>query len=246
MRRQLGHALSVAAAVAGTALVAMGTVLPAAGPAAAAGSARSPVIYTTSQAGYVTGGGRHFRFVAATVKVAPALPAKAGYAGIVLGGARIADPATLLARAGGKFVGWNFSGVPSMMAGGRLNISPKPGDLLRMSIYYDQHGHVYFTAVDATQGTRDTFKAPVRAGTLYTAAEVADFDGYTTAAPHTAFRLWAFTGIRVTTYSGVRGTMTGPWITSKILHTTTGGAGGAVVTYPSGLWLKGQNFGVWR
>jgi len=246
MRRQWRHVLSAAAAVAGAALLAMGAALAFAGSAAAGAKARDQAVYTTSQAGYVTGGGRHFRFVTATVRVAPAQPQKAGYAGIVLGGAGITEPATLLAGAGGGFVGWNFSGWPSLMAGARLNLSPKVGDLLRLSIYYDQHGHVYFTAAGVTSGTSDTFKAPVRSGTLYTAAEVAGFDWYRTAAPRTSFRLWAVSGIRVTTYTGVRGTMLGPWATSKILHTTTGGAGGAVVTYPSGLWRSGQNFGVWR
>ena len=34
---------------------------------------------------------------------------------------------------------------------GRLPLSPRAGDQLAISIYYDQHGHDYFTASDTTQ-----------------------------------------------------------------------------------------------
>jgi len=203
-----------------------------------------PVIRTASQAGYVTGGQR-FRYVVTTVKVAPARSVLS-YAEVVLGGAGV-TPVTLAVKAGGgaTAVGWSIGVPPFHMGGGTLtHVAPKAGDLVRLSLYYDQHGHVSATAVDTTRGTSQTVRLPVRAGTVYPAAEAAGVPGYTTAAPTgSTFRLWAFTGTHVTTAGGVRGTMLGPWVTSRIIQTTPRGA---MVTWPSPLWSNGQNFGVWR
>ena len=61
-----------------------------------------PLIYTTSQAGYVTGGGRWFRFVTTTV-VVPYLQYQSGNNGsaeVVLG-SRVGPPAALRVAAGG-------------------------------------------------------------------------------------------------------------------------------------------------
>jgi hypothetical protein len=57
--------------------------------------------------------------------------------------------------------------------------------------------------------------------------------------------LWRFTDSRLTTYSGVHGTVLGPWTTSKIVVTTTSTASGTVVASPTGLSNGGRDFGVW-
>lgn len=49
----------------------------------------------------------------------------------------------------------------------------------------------------------------------------------------------------MTTYSGVHGTLLGPWTTYQVIDTTTGTAAGAVVISSPVLWNNGQNFGVW-
>ncbi|HEU5385411.1 MAG TPA: hypothetical protein VFV73_05880 [Streptosporangiaceae bacterium] len=45
-------------------------------------------------------------------------------------------------------------------------------------------------------------------------------------------RLLQFTNTHVTTYSGDRGTLTGPWATWKYIATTTGTAAGTVIASP--------------
>jgi hypothetical protein len=67
-----------AAAAAGVTVTTLGfTGASTAGAASTVPQSTGPLIYTTSQAGYVTGGGRLFRFVATTV-VVPYLRFQAG------------------------------------------------------------------------------------------------------------------------------------------------------------------------
>jgi hypothetical protein len=249
MRRRFTRMLLAVTAAGGAALLTMGLAGPSAASAAPArAQASTPVIYTVSQAGYVTGGGRWFRYVQTTVKVAPlpAQPGNAGYAEVVLGGT--SAPVYLAVKAGGgaSSVGWSMGVPPFGMGGGAFSaLAPKPGDLLRMSIYYDRAGHVFCTATDLTQGISQTVTLP-EPSTVFTAAEAAGVvHNATVSAPASATKLWAFSGTKATTYSGVRGTLLGPWATSEIVDTTTGTAAGALVTSPRPLWNNGQNFTVW-
>ena len=57
--------------------------------------------------------------------------------------------------------------------------------------------------------------------------------------------LWRFTGSRLTTYSGVHGTLAGPWTTSKIIVTTTSTPSGTVIASPSALSNGGRDFTAW-
>ena len=57
--------------------------------------------------------------------------------------------------------------------------------------------------------------------------------------------LWVAVVFAVTTYTGVHGTMTGPWTTSEVIDTTNGGASGQTVMSPSFLFNSGANFGAW-
>jgi hypothetical protein len=66
-----------------------------------------------------------------------------------------------------------------------------------------------------------------------------------TPSPQAGTRLWQFTNSHVTTYTGVHGTILGPWTTSKLIETPSGTSSGPVVLSPSGLWNSGQNFGAW-
>jgi hypothetical protein len=63
--------------------------------------------------------------------------------------------------------------------------------------------------------------------------------------PSADTRIWAFTGSRITTYSGDRGTILGPWATSEYTDTTTGTAAGKIVMNAPVLWNGAQNFGAW-
>jgi hypothetical protein len=220
----------------------------AAGAASTVPQSAGPLIYTTSQAGYVTGGGRLFRFVATTV-VVPYLQFQAGNNGsaeVVLG-SRVGPPATLRVAAGGGTgsISYVWSIGTEFHTGHLYGVAPAPGDLLRLSVYYDRLGHDFFTATDTTQGVTQTARVDV-VPVIYTAAEAAGvIDNATVAAPKTDTRLWAFSGTRVTTYTGVHGTLLGPWTTYQVIDTTTGTSAGAVVISSPVLWNNGQNFGVW-
>jgi hypothetical protein len=238
-----------AAAAAGVTVTTVG--FAGTGPAGAASTApqsTGPLIYTTGQAGYVTAGGRLFRFVATTV-VVPYLQFQAGNNGsaeVVLD-SRVGPPATLSVAAGGGTgsISYVWSSGTEFHTGHLYRVAPAPGDLLRLSIYYDRLGHDSFTAADITQGVSQTARVDV-VPVVYTAAEAAGvIENTTVATPKADTRLWAFSGTRVTTYSGDRGTLLGPWTTYRVIDTTTGTSAGAVVIGSPVLWNNGQNFGVW-
>lgn len=126
---------------------------------------------------------------------------------------------------------------------GTFHISPRYSDQLTLSIYYDQHGHDYYTATDLTQHLTQTVREPVPAVIYDSAALLGEADGVTP--PPADIRQWQFTGSHLTTYTGARGTILGPWTTSPVIETSTGTSSGLVVQSPSGLWNGGQNFGVW-
>lgn len=244
----LGRKTSAAAA-AGIAASALGfTGAGAAASASTAAQSMGSPVYTTSQAGYVTGGGRMFRSVAATVKV-PYLQFQAGNNGSaeVALGSRVGPPATLSVAAGGGTgsVSYRWNSGTEFHTGHLYRVAPAPGGLLRLSVYYDRRGHDFFTATDITQGVSQTVRVDV-VPVIYTAAEAAGvIDNATVAAPEADIRLWAFQDTRVTTYSGLHGTLLGPWATHQIIDTTAGTAAGAVVISSPVLWNNGQNFGVW-
>jgi hypothetical protein len=193
-------------------------------------------------------GGRYFRFISTTVKV-PYLQYESGNNGsaeVVLG-SRVGPPATLRLAAGGGTgsVSYTWSSGTQFHTGHLYEVTPVPGDLLRLSVYYDQRGHDFFTATEITEGVSQTARVDV-VPVVYTAAEAAGVvNNATVVAPKADTRLWAFSGTRVTTYSGVRGTLFGPWTTHQVIDTTTGTRAGAVVISSPVLWNNGQNFGVW-
>jgi len=117
------------------------------------------------------------------------------------------------------------------------------GDQLALSIYYDQHGHDYFTASDTTQHITRTIRLTT-GSVVYNHGFVIG-GGWLDYPPQADTRLLQFTGSHVTTYTGDRGTLTGPWATWKYIATTTGTAAGTVIASPSGLSNGGANFGVW-
>lgn len=239
MRRQAKRALLAAVTAGGSTLLMVGLLGTGVALGASAGT-HDPVIYTTSQAGYVAQG-TSFRFVSTTFKVPKAYADS--YAEVVLGGHNIV-PASLGVRAGGgsNSARWNVVGpLTDQMAGGALNIAPKVGDLVTESIYLSPRHIVYFTVADLTQHKTVTLGAPA-GSTKYTAAEVACWLPSTVRAPKADVRLWQFTGSHVTTYAGVRGTMIGSWTTSRIVDVTHTGR---VVMSPSVLWKHGHNFGAW-
>jgi len=125
-----------------------------------------------------------------------------------------------------------------------FGLNPNVGDQIKASIYYDQHGHTVFTATDLTQGITRTAALPT-AGIVYNKAALLDEEASNGGPPATDVRLWQVTGARMTTYTGARGTVTGPWQTGPVIQTSSGTAAGTVFSSPAGLWNGGANFSVW-
>jgi len=208
-----------------------------------------PLARTPAFAGYADSTGP-FRF-AATALTVPARPVPAANGGAALvalghnGGAAPRPYANIEVLPGG---GPGSISYTCNAASGRFTISPRPGDHVTVSIYYDRNGHYTFTAADTTQGTRQAVSAaaPYAGQTPLNSAEVlGKISNASTTAPPAGIRLWQFTGIRVTTYNGTRSGILGPWATSEWIDTTGGAAAGAVVMSASSLSSGGQSFSVW-
>jgi hypothetical protein len=228
-----------AVTAAGLGLAAMGfTEAGSTSAATAAPLSTGPPSYQAGWAGY-TARGRWFRFASTTVTV-PArhvLGRAAGSADIMLQGRGSLTPTQIIAEAGGGAgsVSWNQ---------GTFRLSPRVGDRLALSIYYDRHGHDFLTATDITQRTTQTIRMHVPKMTYMTARVFAGV-GTSTAPPKSDAPLWKFADSRLTTSSGAHGTLLGPWTTSVMIDTSTGTRAGRTVASPSGLSNGGRNFGLW-
>ena len=213
-----------------------------------AADAAGNLVYTTSQAGYVAGGGPAFRYIATTVTVAaaPAAVFDQSLAEVVLGSSN-GPPVTLAVPAGGGANSVSFSWKSGTLwnTGHFAAVAPASGDTLILGIYYDQQGHDFLTANDVTKHVSQTVEVDV-VPVNYTAAEAAGVVNNATVVPPQAdTRLWEFTSTAVTTTTGVRGTLLGPWTTSQVIDTQNGTATSPVVISSPLLWDNGQNFGVW-
>ncbi len=239
----------IASAGAAVALAALGITTAAAAVTAAPPSLGSPA-YNHGWAGYTTGGGRWFRYVSTTVTIPPRTihGAAVGSAFIALQHARPTGlpEAMMSASSGGGAGSVTYTAYAS--GEGALAVSPHVGDRVALSIYYDQHGHDYFTATDITQRTTRTVRA--NDGTvIYDLVRLGGGPASNASPPAADIGLWQFDGSHVTTYRGDHGTVLGPWTTSEVsvtsTGTATGTAAGATVMSASVLSNSGQNFGVW-
>jgi hypothetical protein len=236
-------ARSFAAVVtAGAAATALSTPV---GAAARPAHRSVPVAYDQSAAGYVSSGWR-FRFVAATLKV-PALQDIKGDNGPA--GVSLSDgthTAALLVQTGG---GAGSITYDNGFGHGTVPLAPRAGNILRVSVYRDPAGDRDVFEVTNTSTGR-TWSAPVAtpAGIVYRqASETASLDNATAGAPLDTVRLWSFRSVRVTSYSGIRGTVTGPWLTSELIDTLDGTSHGQSELFPRPPWGNSdQNFTVWR
>ena len=229
-----------AAAAAGIALTTAG--LAGTGAAAAATPAPHVVgssVYTANWAGYQAGGGRWFRFVCTTLTVAAS--ANGGdhsMADIALHGRDPNWAAAIIVMPSG--------GPGSVLYQGPLinffNLSPDVGDQLAISIFYDRHGHDYYSATDIAPRAPARRSAPISAAP---STPTAWLRGSPLDPPPADIRLWHFTGSHITTYTGAHGTILGPWTTSKLIATIDGTASAEVLMSPSSLGNGGQNIGVW-
>jgi len=235
LRWRVASALITAVAAAG---VTTAGVAGAAAPAMAVTQSAGPAIYTQPFAGYEAGGGRWFRFISTMLTLEPPQASSSGpiAAAISLqhGGLGGTSAALIVMATGDRML---------CSCGSTFGISPGYGDRLALSIYYDRHGHDYFTVTDLTKHVSQTVRQAVPAVVYDGAALLGEADGVTP--PPADVRQWQFTGSRLTTYTGAHGTIMGPWTTSPVIATSDGTSTGVVVQSPSRLHDGGQNFGVW-
>ena len=207
-----------------------------------------PSSYNIALAGYQARG-RSFRFISTTLTVPPRVLSKDHLGAAVIGlrtscGSQCQGPfAVIEVLPGGGRGSVQYQGF---LTPGNFLVSPRVGDRLAISIYYDQRGHDYFTATDLTQHTTQTVR--LKAGGInpvFDRARLSAVVGGTVPPPAADTRLWQFTGSHLTTYGGVHGTVIGPWQTSTLIKTSDGTPAGTVVASPSGLSNGGQDFGVW-
>lgn len=210
-----------------------------------------PVTYTSAFAGYADSGGP-LRFVSTTLTVpVRQVPGEAALITLGHNGGATPRPYTnieVLADGGAGSISYQASTASGSFTSGTFTVRPEAGDQLSVSIYYDQHGHDYFTVTDTTRHTTQTVEVTaVFFGTSgYNSAEIlAMINNSAVTPPPADIQLWKFTGSHVTTYAGDHGTILGPWATSEYTDTTTETAAGATVMSASVLLNSGQNFGVW-
>lgn len=238
------------------AVAAAGAVLTTAGlagavvPAVAATHPPGQTASNIENAGYMASG-RLFRYASTTLTVPPRILPKDNDGFVAIGieascpGECHAPDAWIYVQPGGGpgSIGYQGFGVST----GMFKVSPHVGDRLTVSVYYDRQGHLRLTAADLTQHTTQTIRGTLPGG-MRPAYDHAELEAAVTgdvAPPAADTRLWQFTGTRLTTYTGVHGTVEGPWQLTKLVKTTDGTATGAVVTSPSAPVNGGQDFGIW-
>jgi hypothetical protein len=223
-------------------------VLPASSLAGAATTASHrgiPAMYTNRSAGYVTGGNWRFRFVQTyvTVPSCPAAPGDNALASAGLAGGRYLASIAVVCGGGASSVGY----LDHHFGNGAFRLSPRAGDVLRLSVYRDQKlSRDYFSVADVSVGRAQTVTVTTAGDVVYRHAVLAvTVDNAKVTRPGRDLRLWSFQRSRVTSGSGIRGWLRGPWATQRLVDTVTGTAAGAVVMSPSYPWRQGRRFGVW-
>jgi hypothetical protein len=247
MRRRITRGL-YAAAAAGIALTSFSFAWAGA-QAGAAGRSLSPPRYG-GLAGY-TAEGRWFRSVSANItvprRILPETKPGSGDAIVQLGSGYMPTYpfAEVVVQPGGGPGSIEVrAGAPGGNGHQKIRTSPRVGDRLAVSIYYDRKGHNFFTVTDRTQHKTQTVRITT-GKVLYDRALIAGIAQGKYTPPQDDTRLWKFADARLTTYTGVRGTLRGPWDTTPWIDTTSDHSVGTVILSPSGLWERGANFSVW-
>lgn len=233
---------------AGAAVVGLG-MMGGAAAAAPVPTATVPAYYSTSFAGYQTGG-YNMRFVAATVTVPAAAKETAGtdvaQISLFRGDEYLAQIAVM--PGGGK---GTVQFLDKGFAAGKFNLVPKVGDELGISIYRDQRtGRDQFVVTDLRIKTGKVISVERLVQTPKAlvprhASLGCGIDNGQVITPAQDMRLWLFKDAALTTYNGVKGAVFGPWTTHQILDTVTGTPAGAIVMHPSYPWNNAHNFGLW-
>jgi hypothetical protein len=194
-------------------------------------------------AGYVTGGTWRFRFVAADVPVARCRPVRNqnAVAGIALKSNITGQVAHIDVACGGGPGSVRFG--TGTQAGTAFRLSPRVGDVLRISIFRNRAAGWDGFAVTNTRSGRTRQATVSVPGVIYRHAQLGatlvDISGVWSP-PAVNTRLWVFRNIAITSYNGTHGTICGPWPATKHLAAP-------VITvrlFPGSPWNSCHNFGV--
>jgi hypothetical protein len=128
-------------------------------------------------------------------------------------------------------------------ATGFFRLSPRVGDRLRLSVSRNVPGHRdSFTITDLRTRRSQTVRVTTSASVVYHHAFMGSgvrSNADVMPLPASDTLLWTFSGSRVVTNGGVRGTLRGPWAAVKYIDRT---AGGVLVMYPGTLSSTGGGF----
>lgn len=242
MNKHITRVLAATTA-ASAALITLGLTSGAADAATRVPQATVTKGYTNRLAGYVMSGPR-FKYVAAKLRV-PVCRAHSGNRSAVI--ALLTSTgleADLVVRCGGGTGSVHYIDAPS--TAGTFRLSPAVGDVLKISIFRHRLASVdAFSATDTRTGRTQTIKVPTSARVYRIGAMIALFNNTQVVNPASDIRLWAFRNAQLTTYSGARGSVFGPWLTVRVYDTTTGRASGAVVASPSYPTNGGLDFNIY-
>jgi hypothetical protein len=238
----------LAATAAGVALSALGAV--SALPAQAVAHQPKAPIHSTRFAGYSAGHGTGWRFRWATTNT-PVLNCTSAAAmnGWTVNGVGIgvnsskwtAEVGVTCSGAHGAFMAYELTFNGHRLKPVLINLRPKGGDVVTMSVFYDQkHGVLTFTGTN--HATNNTQQRAVGVGTgidYFGAGAGSVFHG--TLKPTTSLRTGHFTRTRFTSFTGHKGSTLGPWPTHKVILLKN-----HVSAAPSALSNGGQDFSVFQ
>jgi len=259
MVRGISRAISAAAAAGATVavfgLIAAGTAgaatrpLPRAYHTNAAVATRSGLTAVSNQiAGFATAAFENWRFrsVATTVPVAGCriAPTKNPVALVdLVGGTKWAAQIAVFCNGGASSIAFFDQKTAATSTTGVFKLIPRVGDSLAVGISRNVAGHVdSFTVTNLRTRRSQTVRVSTSTAVIYHQAflgsAVVNSNADLTPLPATAQLLWTFQGSRVVTYSGIRGTLRGPWSTLRVIDRS----GAATLMYPGRLSAGGANF----
>ena len=199
-------------------------------------------------AGYDTASSNNwlFRYVATTVPVQACriAPDKNPAAEVQLwSGTRWLALIAVFCNGGAGSVDFYADKSATTHAVGAFRMSPRVGDRLRISIFRNVAGHRdSFTVTDLRTGQSQTVRVTTSDAVAYHHAFLGSFinsNADVMPMPATRELLWTFQNTRVVTYSGVGGTLFGPWATGVETDQTSAGV---TVMYPGTPSSSGASF----
>jgi hypothetical protein len=211
-----------------------------------AATGRVPVLYGNHYAGYdtATNNNWRFRYVATTVpvKACRIAPSKNPDAETQLCSTKWLAAIAVLCNGGAGSIDFYVDKSATSHVQGTFSLSPRVGDRLRISISRNVPGHQdSLTATNLRTGRSQTVRVTTSTAAVYHHAFVGSsiyHNADVMPLPTTSKLLWTFQNNRVVTYSGVRGTLRGPWATFEEIDRTSAGA---TVMYPGTLSSSGAS-----